>query len=282
MSDSPSSESLHSVNDGKEKHHHRSIYLLPNLITTGAMFCGFYAIIAAGSTGRFANAAIAIFIAMVLDGLDGRVARLTKTQSEFGKQYDSISDMVCFGVAPALIVYEWSLSGLIKYGTVMGKISWLAAFLYAVCAALRLARFNILSPSQAKEHFLGLASPAAAALLVGGIWFGEAMSLEPKGLWVMSGALFLTVAAALLMVSNFRYYSLKLVEKVNQVSFITIVVLIFVFIAIWIAPEYVLFGLAVVYAISGPLFSRRCCQLQRDQIVKSLKDAIEEESELNV
>jgi CDP-diacylglycerol--serine O-phosphatidyltransferase len=241
-----------------ESKNRRRVYLLPNLLTTGALFCGFYAIVVAGNNnveGRFISAAIAIFIAMVLDGVDGRVARLTRTQSEFGKQYDSISDMVCFGIAPALVMYEWSLSGLIQYGSIMGKVSWLTAFAYAVCAALRLARFNILPPDSPRDQFVGLASPAAAALLMGGVWLGQEMVLPRTSLPIMLLSLLLTLGAAILMVSNVRYVSFKQFEKVNHVSFITIVVLVFIFIAIWIAPAYVLFILALIYASSGLVFS---------------------------
>ncbi len=142
---------------------HRGIYLLPNLFTTGAMFAGFYAIVASIG-GRYSEAAIAVFVAAVLDGMDGRVARLTGTQSEFGVQYDSLSDLVSFGLAPALVLYTWSLSTLKDYGPLWGKVGWAAAFIYAACAALRLARFNTQVKVVDKRYFQGLASPAAAAV----------------------------------------------------------------------------------------------------------------------
>ncbi|HET7924556.1 MAG TPA: phosphatidylcholine/phosphatidylserine synthase, partial [Rhodanobacteraceae bacterium] len=150
----------------------RGIYLLPNLFTTGAMFAGFYAIVAAIG-GRYVTAAIAVFVAGILDGLDGRVARLTGTQSEFGVQYDSLSDMVSFGLAPALVLYTWSLSSLKEYGSALGKIGWAAAFIYAACAALRLARFNTQVGVADKRYFQGLASPAAAGLCMSFVWTVE-------------------------------------------------------------------------------------------------------------
>jgi CDP-diacylglycerol--serine O-phosphatidyltransferase len=176
----------------------RGIYLLPNLFTTAGLFAGFYAIIAA-TKGRFEAAAIAIFVAMIMDSLDGRIARLTNTQSDFGKEYDSLSDMVAFGLAPALVVYEWVLSGL-------GKLGWLAAFIYAAGAALRLARFNVQHAVVNKRFFQGLASPAAAGVLGGMVWVGDDFGLR-EATGVASLAEAMTVVVALLMVSNIRYRS---------------------------------------------------------------------------
>ncbi|MBE2210114.1 MAG: CDP-diacylglycerol--serine O-phosphatidyltransferase, partial [Xanthomonadaceae bacterium] len=184
----------------------RAVYLLPNLFTTGGLFAGFYAIIAAGQ-GKFGHACVAIFIAALLDGLDGRIARLTNTQSEFGVQYDSLADLVSFGMAPALVMYYWALQYMRLDGPAPGKLGWLAAFLYAACAALRLARFNSQVSSVDKRWFVGLASPAAAAIMASLVWTlhdngfqGEAMRY-----WAIA----VTVVVGLLMVSNLRYTSFK-------------------------------------------------------------------------
>ena len=158
----PFDEHVEEVSENGQKVRHRGVYLLPNLFTTAALFAGFYAIIAA-MHGNFDSAAIAIFIAMVFDGMDGRVARLTNTSSAFGEQYDSLSDMVSFGLAPALVMFSWSLHDL-------GKLGWAAAFIYAACAALRLARFNTQIGIVDKKHFVGLASPAAAAIIASIVW----------------------------------------------------------------------------------------------------------------
>ncbi|MFT5134213.1 MAG: CDP-diacylglycerol--serine O-phosphatidyltransferase, partial [Gammaproteobacteria bacterium] len=178
----------------------RGIYLLPNLFTTAALFCGFYAIIAA-INGRYEPAAIALFVAMILDGMDGRIARMTNTQSDFGVQYDSLSDLISFGLAPALVMYQWSLFSL-------GKIGWLAAFVYAATTALRLARFNTQADTDEKQFFQGLPSPAAAAILAGFIWLSDANDLYDGTnlVWITFP---LTIAAGLLMVSNIRYHSFK-------------------------------------------------------------------------
>ena len=151
---------------------HRGIYLLPNLFTTAAMFAGFYAIVAS-IDGRYTEAAVAVFFAAVLDGMDGRVARMTGTQTEFGVQYDSLSDLVSFGLAPALVMYTWSLSSLRDFGPLWGKLGWAAAFVYAACAALRLARFNTQVGVADKRYFQGLASPAAAAVCMSFVWSVE-------------------------------------------------------------------------------------------------------------
>ena len=220
----------------------RGIYLLPNLFTTGALFAGFYAIVQA-MNGRFEHSAVAIFIAMVLDGLDGRVARLTHTQSEFGAEYDSLSDMVSFGAAPSLVIYEWALKG-------MGKWGWIAAFIYCVCAALRLARFNTNIGVVDKRYFQGLPSPAAAALIAGLIWL--MLDFDIAGTDVRWLAWCITLFAGLTMVSDIPYYSGKEINLRKSVPFITALLLaLFFFALIPSHPPVVLFCLFFLYALSG-------------------------------
>jgi CDP-diacylglycerol--serine O-phosphatidyltransferase len=229
----------------------RSIYLLPNLFTSGGLFAGFFAIIAA-SQGRFEAACVAIFVASVLDGIDGRVARLTNTQSEFGVQYDSLADLVSFGMAPALVMYYWSLSAFRLDGVTAGKIGWLAAFLYAACAALRLARFNSQVAQVDKRWFIGLASPAAAGLMASFVWTCNDYGLQ--GAALRNGALALTVVAALLMVSRIRYTSFKGSggPRGDRVPFFAIVLALAVLIALVLDPPRVLLAAGVLYALSGP------------------------------
>ena len=219
----------------------RGIYLLPNAFTTAALFCGFYAIVMAMNL-KFDQASIAIFAAMVLDGIDGRVARLTNTQSEFGAQYDSLSDMVSFGVAPALVVYAWSLRGL-------GKLGWLAAFVYCAGAALRLARFNTNIEVVDKRYFQGLPSPAAAALVAGFIWLMD--DLRFAGTDLSWAAWIITLYAGLTMVTNVPFYSFKQVNFRKSVPFIAVFLIVLAFVAISSDPPKVLFGLFVVYGLSG-------------------------------
>ena len=219
----------------------RGIYLLPNLFTTGALFAGFYAIVQA-MNGRFESAAVAIFIAMVLDGLDGRVARLTHTQSEFGAEYDSLSDMVSFGVAPALVIYVWALKGLGKWG-------WFAAFIYCAATALRLARFNTNIDVVDKRYFQGLPSPAAAALIAGFVWVMHDYDISGESVrWYACG---LTVFAGLSMVSSFPFYSFKDFNMRKSVPFMMIFMAAIFFIVISSYPPGVLFGLFMCYALSG-------------------------------
>jgi CDP-diacylglycerol--serine O-phosphatidyltransferase len=219
----------------------RGVYLLPNLITTGALFSGFYAIVA-GMNGNFEAAAIAIFVAMILDGLDGRVARLTDTQSAFGVQYDSLSDMVSFGVAPALVVFSWALGHL-------GKLGWAAAFLYTACAALRLARFNTQVGTVDKNVFIGLASPTAAAIVASMVWAGHDADVGP-GIAII--AALVTVAAGLLMVSNFHYSSFKGLDFKGRVPFVMMLAVILIFSLVTIDPPRVLLAIAIIYTFSGP------------------------------
>ncbi len=219
----------------------RGIYLLPNAFTTAALFCGFYAIVMA-MNGQFYNAAVAIFAAMVLDATDGRVARLTNTQSEFGAQYDSLSDMVSFGAAPALIIYEWSLRG-------MGKLGWLAAFVYCAGAALRLARFNTNIAVVDKRFFQGLPSPAAAALVAGFIWLMDDLRIAGTDFRWLSWII--TVYAGLTMVTNVPFYSFKDVNFKKSVPFIAIFLIVLIFVVVSSDPPKVLFGLFVIYGLSG-------------------------------
>lgn len=228
----------------------RGIYLLPNLFTTGAMFGGFYAIVAA-MQDKFEAAAIAVFIAMILDGLDGRVARMTNTQTEFGAQYDSLADLISFGVAPALVMYQWALVHLQSYGVTWGKAGWLAAFVYVACAALRLARFNTQIGKVDKRFFIGLPSPAAAAVMVGMVWVFHDLAVTGRNLQMP--ALVLTLAIGLLMVSNISFYSFKDFDLRNRVPFIAVLAVLLVFALTTIDPPKVLFGVFLLYALSGPV-----------------------------
>ncbi len=230
----------------------RGIFLLPNLFTTAALFAGFYAIIAA-MNDRFETAAIAIFLAGLLDGLDGRVARLTNTQSAFGAEYDSLSDMVSFGIAPALVAYLWSLVHLREVSVFMGKLGWLAAFIYATATALRLARFNTQIGVADKRYFQGLASPAAAAVVMGAVWTCEEYDIA--GSDVSYAALILTVAAGALMVSKFSYYSFKDFDLREQVPFVALIAVVLVFVFLSIDTATVLFCCFFLYMLSGPLVS---------------------------
>lgn len=231
---------------------HRGIYLLPNLLTTGALFFGFYAIVSANNEA-FGRAAIAIFVAMVLDGLDGRVARLTNTQSDFGVQYDSLSDMVSFGLAPALVVYQWALADLAALGDFWGKLGWLGAFVFSACAALRLARFNTQAGVSDKRYFQGLPSPSAAALVAGLVWTGT--RVEAEGTLMGLTALLVTVLGGVLMVSNFRYYSFKEFDFRYRVPFMMVVALVLAIAFVQLHPPAVLFGGFLLYAASGPVLT---------------------------
>jgi len=219
----------------------RGIYLLPNAFTTAALFCGFYAIVQAMNQ-QFEHASWAIFIAMILDGLDGRVARLTNTQSEFGAQYDSLSDMVSFGAAPALVIYEWSLRGL-------GKLGWLAAFVYCAGAALRLARFNTNIEVVDKRFFQGVPSPAAAGIVAGYILMMNDLRVPGVALDWVSWAI--ALFAGLTMVTNIPFYSFKDVNFRKSVPFIAVFLIALVFALVSIDPPKVLFPIFVVYGLSG-------------------------------
>jgi len=225
----------------KNRIRRRGIYILPNLFTVAALFAGFYAIVQAMNQ-RFDAAAIAIFVAMVLDGLDGRVARLTHTQSAFGAEFDSLADMVSFGAAPALVIYEWSLRGL-------GKLGWIAAFVYCASAALRLARFNTMLEVADKRWFQGMPSPSAAALVAGFVFIAVDYGFAPDAAaWWAWGV---TLFAGLVMVSNLKYWSFKTINLKRSVPFVAVLAAV-VFIALLsYQPAVVLFGGFVVYAISG-------------------------------
>ncbi|MDP5065153.1 MAG: CDP-diacylglycerol--serine O-phosphatidyltransferase [Haliea sp.] len=230
----------------------KGIYLLPNLMTTGALFAGFYAVVAA-MRGDFESAAMAIFFAMVLDGLDGRIARMTNTSSKFGAEYDSLSDMVSFGIAPALVMFSWALGEL-------GKFGWSAAFIYVACAALRLARFNTQIDTADKNYFTGLASPAAAAVVASTVWVchdlgwtGEHLPIEVAVIVAL-----LTAVLGLLMMANFPYYSFKGVDFRGRVPFVAIIVLVLVFSLVTLDPPSMFLLAFLIYAASGPVM-----QLQR-------------------
>lgn len=222
----------------------RGIYLLPNILTTFGLFSGFFAIILA-TKGQYAESAIAIFVAMLWDGLDGRVARLTNTQSEFGEQYDSMADMVSFGVAPALLMYFYLFEGL-------GKVGWIGAFVYVAAGALRLARFNTQIGVEDKRYFQGLPSPAAAALIAGLVWTKE--MIGPSAYdeqYLVVGAWIILVSSGILMVSNVRYYSFKEINLKGRSSFklLLLATLILIVISLW--PSVILFVFFFTYAVSG-------------------------------
>lgn len=247
----------------------RGIYLLPNLMTTAALFAGFYAVIA-GMQGHFEAGAIAIFVAMIFDGLDGRVARMTNSCSAFGAEYDSLADMISFGLAPALLVYQWALHDYDKLG-------WLVAFIYTVGAALRLARFNTQVGSADKRYFQGLPSPAAAALLAGLVWMVESNNIE-TGLEPLV-AMLLTVLAGLMMVSNVRFSSFKELDMKGKVPFVTLLVMVLLFVVITLKPAMILFLIFLVYAVSGPVLTLVALRKTRSLRKQNKKDDSEQSDE---
>jgi CDP-diacylglycerol--serine O-phosphatidyltransferase len=228
----------------------RGVYLLPNLFTTAVLFAGFYAIVAA-TDGNFDRAGIAIFIAMVCDGLDGRIARWTNTQSDFGKEYDSLSDMVAFGLAPATVAYQWGVARIAEYGDIWYRLGWLATFFYAACAAFRLARFNARSATTDKRYFEGLPSPSGAALLAGFVWM--LADLQREGLRALILAFAVALIAGALMVSRFSYVSGKDFNWRQPIPFAMLVLIPLGFIVVGSSPPEMLFGLFALYALSGPL-----------------------------
>ena len=272
---------MHEINKGEttpgvvERKRRKGIYILPNLFTLAALFGGFYAVVMA-MNGRFDLAATGVFCAMVLDSLDGRVARMTNTQSAFGEQMDSLSDMVSFGAAPALIAYEWALKGLGRWG-------WIAAFVYCACAALRLARFNVNTAVVDKRFFQGLPSPAAAALVAGFIWLVTEVGVRGEDLlwlswkqvtWVMFG---FTLYADLTMVTNVPFYSFKDVQMKKSVPFVVIVLIALVIAIINIHPPTVLFGVFVAYGLSGyVLYFWRKAKGQQTSLISTSTDEPDE------
>jgi CDP-diacylglycerol--serine O-phosphatidyltransferase len=272
---------MHEINKGEttpgvvERKRRKGIYILPNLFTLAALFGGFYAVVMA-MNGRFDLAATGVFCAMVLDSLDGRVARMTNTQSAFGEQMDSLSDMVSFGAAPALIAYEWALKGLGRWG-------WIAAFVYCACAALRLARFNVNTAVVDKRFFQGLPSPAAAALVAGFIWLVTEVGVRGEDLlwlswkqvtWVMFG---FTLYAGLTMVTNVPFYSFKDVQMKKSVPFVVIVLIALVIAIINIHPPTVLFGVFVAYGLSGyVLYFWRKAKGQQTSLISTSTDEPDE------
>jgi CDP-diacylglycerol--serine O-phosphatidyltransferase len=243
---------MHEASEPTTRPRRKGIYLLPNLLTTGSLFAGFYGIIAS-IDGRYEPAAIAVIIAGVLDGLDGRLARLTNTESEFGKQYDSLSDMVSFGLAPAVIVYQWGLVRLADYGWVWAKLGWLAAFVYAVAGALRLARFNVRARTTDRRFFEGLPSPSAAGLMMSMVWLGT--DLGWTGVYTLALAFIVSVTAGGLMVSRFAFYSFREVNPRGRISFTYVFVVPLTFVLIAMDPPTVLFSIGVIYALSGPMLA---------------------------
>ncbi|MCE3273719.1 MAG: pssA [Ramlibacter sp.] len=268
---------LHPMHDGHDDEHmgdglvvrkrRKGIYILPNLFTLAALFGGFYAVVMA-MNGRFDMAAIGVFCAMVLDSLDGRVARMTNTQSAFGEQMDSLSDMVSFGAAPALIAYEWALKGLGRWG-------WIAAFVYCACAALRLARFNVNTAVVDKRFFQGLPSPAAAALATGFIWIMTEYGVKPYDVaWVMFAV---ALYSGLTMVTNVPFYSFKDISMKKSVPFAVIVLIALGIAVINIDPPVVLFAVFVVYGLSGyVLYFWRKARGQRASVISTSTDEPEE------
>jgi len=240
----------------------KGAFLLPNAFTTAALMAGFYAIVAAINE-QTVTACVAILIAGLLDGLDGRIARLTNTQSDFGVQYDSMSDMVSFGIAPAVLVFTWTLGNLGGPETVAAKLGWLGAFFYAACAALRLARFNTQAGVADKAFFQGLASPAAAGTILATVWFGISRGLGPDVLaWPV---LILTIVLGTLMVSRVRYFSFKAWPASDRVPFAWIFLLLVVIVLLAVDLPAVLFTIGVVYTSSGPILTIRGRYQQRQR-----------------
>jgi CDP-diacylglycerol--serine O-phosphatidyltransferase len=240
-----------SMNPGANRFR-KGVFLLPNALTTGALFAGFYSIIS-GINGHYTAGAIAVVVAGLLDGLDGRVARLTNTQSDFGVQYDSLSDLISFGLAPALLAFNWSLSSLRDFGPLAGKLGWLAAFLYVACAALRLARFNTQVGAEDRSYFQGLATPAAAGTMVSTIWFFESHGINGE---TVSWLIWLeTVFLALLMFSRVRYFSGKTWPSGDRIPMYVLFLVVLVFALLAIDPPTVMLGVALIYVVSGLAFT---------------------------
>lgn len=254
----------------------KGIYLLPNLLTTAGIFSGFYAVVAS-MNGQYIPAAVAIFVAMIFDGLDGRVARMTNTQSEFGAEYDSMADMVSFGMAPALVAYNWALSEL-------NKVGWLAAFIYVAGAALRLARFNTQVATADKRFFQGLPSPSAAALVAGLIWVGEEYQIKEvfNTYFIEAFVTLITATAGLLMVSNFKYNSFKEVNWHGKVPFVALLLITLIFIVVATEPSLVLFLVFALYTCAGPINTFRSVDsITLEHVVGDAEDSDADFSEEN-
>lgn len=235
------------------KRRRRGIYLLPNLFTTGTLFGGFYAIVAAMS-GRWADACIAIFVAMVADSLDGFIARKTNTASDFGKEYDSLCDMVAFGIAASLVMYSWSLRYFSEYAWLGGKLGWVICFTYSACAALRLARFNVLAArGEAKGNFFGLPSPGAAAVVFGFVWAADASGWHGRQMLVPAAVI--TLGAGILMVTNLRFWSLKSLKLTERVPFRYMLAVIGILALFANDPPRIFFLVFFCYALSGPVMA---------------------------
>ena len=230
----------------------RGAYLLPNLVTTGCLFSGFYAIVAAIDK-HFDAAGIAVFVAMIFDTLDGRLARLTRTETTFGKEYDSLADMVAFGLAPAIVTYQWGVVRIAEYGKEWGRFGWLAAFAYAVAAALRLARFNARSASADKNYFEGLPSPSAAAVVAAFVWFSSAPNWQEPGLGALVAAFLVTLSAGLLMVSSFSFPSFKKFDLDRRIKWTYIFLVPLFFVLIASDPATMLLSMFATYALSAPV-----------------------------
>lgn len=244
-----------------KKEHHSGIYLLPNILTTASLFAAFYSLVSS-MKGQYEAAVIAMFIGMIADGLDGRIARLTNTQTEFGAQYDSLSDMVTFGVAPSLLLYNLTLSQL-------GKFGWLIAFVYTAAVALRLARFNTQLETADKRYFQGLPCPPAAAVMASFAWL--CYQNEWHNIFVSVLTAVFAIAASVLMVSNLRYYSFKEIDFKGKVPFLYVLVLIILFVAIALNPAIVLFAGFSIYALSGPTLTLIYIHKMRRQRSNTLK-----------
>ncbi|BCE00474.1 CDP-diacylglycerol--serine O-phosphatidyltransferase [Marinicellulosiphila megalodicopiae] len=247
MSDLNSSEITES-SESQIKHRAKGVYILPNLATTSALFAGFYAIIAA-IKGDFIGAAMAIFAAQVLDTLDGRIARMTNTQSDFGAEYDSLSDCISFGLAPALLAYQFALHSIDKLG-------WMVAFVYVAAGALRLARFNTQVGTSDKRFFIGLASPAAAAVIAGGVWLMSVYEIKGEDYSYYIAAVVAFVG--ILMVSNVRYFSFKVIGTSGKMPFVLVPLFLIVFALIVSKPEYSLTIMSITYVITGVMFEVYC------------------------
>jgi len=228
----------------------KGIYLLPNLLTTGCLFSGFYAVVAAIDK-HFDHAGLAVFVAMIFDTLDGRIARLTRTESFFGKEYDSLADMVAFGLAPAIVAYQWGVVRIAEYGHFWGRFGWLACFFYAVAAALRLARFDARAAAADKRYFEGLPSPSAAAIVAAFVWFFSEWH-EPRLIGLIA-AFAVTASAGALMVSRFGYPSFKQFDLDRRIKFVYMLLVPLFFVLIAIHPPSMLLSMFGVYALSAPL-----------------------------